>query len=610
MSKPSTPRHSKPSKPVTLDLDAKDVTRAEEGSDGKDEVSTAAPKSPSSSDDRSARPSQGGKETDKKPEDQKEGDNASKTAASGLGVGAASDVKPDEKSTKPGATAASGLAASQTGSEAGKSTSRPSGPSVSGGDRDEFGKDKDKDKEKARTPFDSKPTIGSPMGAASSAAAASTAAASSGPSTSSASPSSSASGTKPGATTSSSASAKPAPSKSPDSRGASRGGSRGGAVVGGVVGAALGIAALFGLQAAHLLPAPGGSSGTDTAALEGEISSLKSTLDELRASVAQAPAGSADLSGRLDALESAVASGSTSGDTAPALGEFNTRLQALSEKVDGLTSGDGASGEVRQQIAGLSGRVDDMSGSLSDVQTRLGELGSRLDTLDKGQSELSTSLTGRIEKAEQAIEEPGREMEMAKAIAVSGLKSAVDRGGPFASELEAFASVAPDNPAVSGLREFAATGVPTQGELVERFPDAANVMIAAMDPVPENAGILDRLAASAKSMVKVRKVGDVEGDSTEAIAARLENQLRNGNLEAAVAEWNALPDQARAAAPEFGKGLIARAEVEKLITEVQLPAVAESQPQLEPAAPEEGSPAEPASSTSADAPAATPSQSE
>ncbi|MBA70914.1 MAG: hypothetical protein CML30_18775 [Rhizobiales bacterium] len=600
MTKPTTPRHSKKSKPVTLDLEAKDVTRAEEGSDGKDEVSTAAPQSPPSSEDRSAPASDTGKTA---------GDGASKTAASGLGVASTSDVKTGqdtkgEDTKKAGDTAASGLSASQTsGSGAGKaSSSKPSGPTVSPRAESSPSGDQGKD----MPPLGGRPTTASAMGSASSAAAASAAA---GKSTS-------------GPAASSSGSDGPSKfAKAPEK--SSGGGSSGGAVIGGVVGAALGIAALFGLQAANLLPAPGTSSdGTETAALENEISTLRASLDELRSGVAAASGGgdTSDIASRLDALESSIASGSGSADAGPALNEFSNRLDQLSERVEGLTGGEGDSSGIREQIAGLSGRVDDISGSLSEVQTKLGELGSRIDTVEQGQSDLSASLTGRIEKAEQAIEEPGREMEMARAIAVSGLKAAVDRGGSFAPELEAFASVAPDNPAVGGLREFAATGVPTRAQLVEHFPDAAQAMIAAMDPVPENAGILDRLAASAKSMVTVRKVGDVEGDSTEAIAARLESHLKNDNLEAAVAEWNALPDEAKAAASDFGKGLIARTEVEKLLTDVQLPAVAGSQPELEPAVPDEPAPAEapseetapsePSPGTETDTPAETPAQSE
>ena len=593
MTKPTTPRHSKQSKPVTIDLEAENVTRSEEGSDGKDEVSATAPQSPPSSEDRSAPP-----KAETEPKDEKSGkaeaDNAGgadKSAASGLGMGSVSDVKKDGPTTddgKPSAasTAASGLAASQT-DKAGESSSG-----------------------KGNATFDGKPTTGSAMGSASSAAAASA----------SAKPTS-------GPGTAASSARKDSATTSAKSSGQKSGGSGGGAIVGGVIGAALGIAALFGLQAANMLPAPGASSdGTETASLENEISTLRASLDELRSSVAAAPGTSdnSDITSRLDALE--ASSGSTDGGSA--LSELSTRLDQISEKVDGLTGSGGDTSGIREEIAGLSGRVDDMSGNVSDLQTKLGELSGRIDGIEKGQSDLSDSLTGRIEKAEKAIEEPGRELEMAKAIAVSGLKSAVDRGGSFAPELEAFASVAPDNPAVAKLREFAASGVPTQGELVERFPDAANAMIEAMDPISENAGIFDRLAASAKSMVKVRKVGDVEGDSTEAIAARLEYQLKNGNLDAAVGEWEALPEKAKAAAPEFGQGLKARAEVEKLLTEVQLPAVAASQTEMAPKPAEEAAPpasteqaapeaeAQPETQTDgssdggADAPAETPAQSE
>lgn len=563
MTKPTTPRHSKQSKPVTIDLEAENVTRSEEGSDGKDEVSATAPQSPPSSEDRSAPP-----KAETEPKDEKSGkaeeDNAGgadKSAASGLGMGSVSDVKKDGPTTDDGkpsaaATAASGLAASQT-DKAGESSS-----------------------DKGSTTFDGKPTTGSAMGSASSAAAASA----------SAKPTS-----VPGTAASS---ARKDSTKSAKSSGQKSGGSGGGAIVGGVIGAALGIAALFGLQAANMLPTPGSSSdGTETASLENEISTLRASVDELRSSVAAAPGTSdnSDITSRLDALE--ASSGSTDGGSA--LSELSSRLDQISEKVDGLTGSGGDTSGIREEIAGLSGRVDDMSGNVSDLQTKLGELSGRIDGIEKGQSDLSDSLTGRIEKAEKAIEEPGRELEMAKAIAVSGLKSAVDRGGSFAPELEAFASVAPDNPAIAKLREFAASGVPTQGELVERFPDAANAMIEAMDPVSENAGIFDRLAASAKSMVKVRKVGDVEGDSTEAIAARLEYQLKNGNLDAAVGEWDALPEKAKAAAPEFGQGLKARAEVEKLLTEVQLPAVAASQTEI---APKPGNEAAPSASTEQAAP--------
>ena len=133
------------------------------------------------------------------------------------------------------------------------------------------------------------------------------------------------------------------------------------------------------------------------------------------------------------------------------------------------------------------------------------------------------------------------------------------------SELEAFASVAPKDPAVPDLRDLAAAGVPSRANLIERFPDAASRAIAAANPGDPNAGLVDRLMSSALSVVKVRKVGDVSGDSAEAITARAEARLQQGDLEAALAEWRTLPEASQAAASDFGEALAARARAEKLI---------------------------------------------
>ena len=146
------------------------------------------------------------------------------------------------------------------------------------------------------------------------------------------------------------------------------------------------------------------------------------------------------------------------------------------------------------------------------------------------------------------------------------------------SELEAFASVAPDDPAVADLRDMAGRGVPSRSALVAGFSDAAIKAIAAAKPGDPEAGLVDRLRLSALSVVKVRKVGDVEGDSAEAIVARAEARLLNGDLDAAVAEWNALPEASRTAAADFGNALAARARAEKLIAAAMAPSAPSEAP--------------------------------
>ncbi len=58
-------------------------------------------------------------------------------------------------------------------------------------------------------------------------------------------------------------------------------------------------------------------------------------------------------------------------------------------------------------------------------------------------------------------------------------------------------------------------------------------------------GVTDRLLSSAMRLVKIRPVGEAPGDTPEAIVARMEERVKNGNLAAAVSEWNALPEASK-----------------------------------------------------------------
>lgn len=368
---------------------------------------------------------------------------------------------------------------------------------------------------------------------------------------------------------------------------AEKGGGSGNGLTGGLIGGGVAFLAMLGIQFAGLMPSSNSdvaAGGADIKLVSTELGQLRTTVDQLSSTVSQLPIGGAmpDLStigARIDALETAAAAGTSPGDADAALSVIENRIAALSEEVADLKSGAGSSagngdvvGGLQDAVSALESRTQELSDNLSQLQTGLEDLGNQVATSETRQTELVQSLTARIEKAEAVADGSGRDLAMARAIAISGLKTAIDRGGPFAAELEAFALVSPDDAAIGDLRSLAATGVPTSAQLIEIFPDAANRMIASADPVPDDAGLVARLWSSAQSVVKVRKVGAVEGDSTEAIAARMETQLKNGNLDAAVAEWANLPEEAKSAAADFGRALAARAQVEKLLAAVQIAA--------------------------------------
>ena len=336
----------------------------------------------------------------------------------------------------------------------------------------------------------------------------------------------------------------------------------------GLIGAVIALGGGYALQASGVLPAPGGSAD--------QVQELSARLDAMSSSVESlsshsAGTGDADmaaqLSARLDRLETSLneaAAGDGTADPA-AVAAIDDRFAALETTIAEL--GDGSAGadpavtegldEMRAAQSGLQTAVSELQ---SQTSAQMSELTARIDAIEQGQSDLAARL-----------DEPDRQIDLARAIAGAGLKSAIDRGGSFMTELEAFASVAPDDPAVPELRDLAASGVPSRSRLIEQFPEAANAAIAAAEPVDPEAGLVDRLMSSAMSVVKVRQVGDVEGDSAEAITARAEARLMDGDLDAALAEWNQLPEASRAAASGFGEALTARARAEKLIAASLVP---------------------------------------
>lgn len=220
----------------------------------------------------------------------------------------------------------------------------------------------------------------------------------------------------------------------------------------------------------------------------------------------------------------------------------------LMARIDALEKNGGGSAVLTQQVESL--RRD-----LTAAQSASAAMGDN-----------SAKLGQRMQALEQRFNQPGREQAVARALAAAGLKAATDRGGSFKAELDTFSGVAAEDPAASKLQAYAEKGVPTRADLVRRFPTAANSMMDAIQQPAADEGIAARLMSSAMRVVKVRPVGDVEGDTPEARVARMEERIKNGDLKAAAAEFDGLPDVAKQAATAYKQALDARIEVDELAT--------------------------------------------
>ncbi|MBY5817240.1 hypothetical protein HFN60_16575 [Rhizobium leguminosarum] len=301
-----------------------------------------------------------------------------------------------------------------------------------------------------------------------------------------------------------------------------------GLIAAGIVGGLVALLGAGAIQYAGYLPGSSAPQTTspETADLAGEIDGLKQAVANLAANPASTDDG--ELAKRVTALEAAA--------KAPAAG-----APADSVNVEALN----------QKIAELTGQVDQLRSTLAQSSEQ--------------QTTNGADIAKRLEEAEKKLNEPREDVAVARAIAAAALKAAIDRGGPFLAELDTFAGVAPDDPAVADLRAFAETGIPSRTELVREVPDVATAIVEAVNQPDPNQSWSDRLMSSAKSLVTVRPVGNIEGESVEAIAARMEEKVKNGDLPGASAEWNSLPALGKQASADFKQSLEARIRVEELV---------------------------------------------
>ncbi len=275
------------------------------------------------------------------------------------------------------------------------------------------------------------------------------------------------------------------------------------AVIGGVIGGAAGA----------LLFAPQGDTIT-AASIDSRFATLASRLDALDAKAGQQGAGMATAdAARIAALESAVE-------------KLGTQPQAAaSAPAPDLQP-------IEQRLAALEARPAEPAAPPVDIaplEQRLGALDTRVAAIEQ-----------------HPPSDPATEA-AARTIAITALRQAAQGDKPFQAELAAFQAVAGDQPGLAALVPLASDGAPSRASLQASFPAAAEAVRSAGRRIDPEAGLLDRLTASASALVSVKPAGPVEGSSATAIVSRMEAEVDKGDLAAALAESEALDGPSKSA---------------------------------------------------------------
>lgn len=246
---------------------------------------------------------------------------------------------------------------------------------------------------------------------------------------------------------------------------------------------------------------------------------------------------------RIGNVEKSIASVAQKDD-----GSFdNTILIAMQAEIDGLKNM--SAGDV--DTSELDAAIEAVQGKLAELETEVAAVKATADAAATSGAKISS----------------GDANNMAAALAVAALERALQDEKPFEVELNAIKSVANDNAALDSLSAYAVTGLASETSLLGQFDGLLESALVA-DLKGEGTSILDRFIGNAKSIISVRKTGNVEGNSAEAVLARMEVAVKAKDLAGAVETASALEGPAAGVFAEWLTSAQSRLAAKDLMRQV------------------------------------------
>ena len=282
----------------------------------------------------------------------------------------------------------------------------------------------------------------------------------------------------------------------------------------------------------------------DLAALEARIGEVAATVEPLASridEVAQSAASPDDVQGlaeEIAAVRDTLAEDVSA--VSSAFEDVDSRLATL-EAAPVEDNPDpavvAALERYRDAVAGYEESVAELQ---SSVEARIAELQSSTEARVAAAMEQADQTRAEAEAEAQAAAE--RAAQAARQQALADIRAALDSGDPYVDALATLDGEAVPQP----LLEAAEDGVATLASLQESFPPAARAALAAArEAMPAGEG-MERVGNFLSAQFGVRSLAPKEGDSPDAVLARAQAAVTDGDLATALAEIAALPEAARA----------------------------------------------------------------
>jgi hypothetical protein len=289
-----------------------------------------------------------------------------------------------------------------------------------------------------------------------------------------------------------------------------------------LVGAAAGViamlAAFFGLWIGGLLPPRDG-----------------------RPAPAPSPAAaiSKEISARLDKMEAALAAQRSDETLAPRLAAVQAETKSLDNSLAALNRHLDDIAVTARSAAATADAAKSAAQSGAEPAS-IDALTSRVAALESTVKMLSSDLAGRSQSADDAAAR--------LTVAAEALRAAVERGAPYAAELNAVKSLGVENTALAPLEPFAADGLPSATALARELAVLTPELLRAAGKPPSENSFLGQLEANAQKLVRVTPVNAPPGDDLSAVVARLDVDAARADIAGAIGEIAKLPDASRSLA--------------------------------------------------------------
>lgn len=293
---------------------------------------------------------------------------------------------------------------------------------------------------------------------------------------------------------------------------------------------------------------PSGSSPVD-------VKPIEDRLEKLEAATSSSSSEAEKLSGSVSGLDTQL------GELKLSLGELQTQLDNTAATAKAAQTAVSTSDVSLKTLADSQARATETLSSLSaDIKSVGSANNSAMETI---RSELE-AMSKRLAAVEATMGDATAREVAARALSVSALKSAVDSGRPYETELAAVKAGLPSDIDLNALEAHASKGVEPVAVLIAQFPPVSQKIYQTFAEPDRTGDVIDNLLSSARSIVSVRGLGDGEGSGPEAALHRMDTAVSQGDLKAAIAAYQELPADAQSVAATWVARAQARVEVDDL----------------------------------------------